>query len=1025
MYVMHESKAAIASRILKDIEIEDKEELLLNLIRTDDTRAMQTGILKHVQTEDIKDLISEIIDNLGPLLLLYILLEYINPRSAHLPKANYDIAVRYCDILHGDSKGYVTVGHTTYEYNLKDSCDDKEHPVYRHRTDKFKDIKWSHILYELPSYYISPNTFTTRHYRAGYLQELKALYVDLNVYNTEYSKEQVLHLLETKYIGRIIPIPTFIIDTGRGLRVEILLTDTPASELERWREVQHYLFTVLKPFGSHAKSTSYATLNRVPGTMNPKYGTMVKIVRENLDKYNLEDIFNMYVAKINPIYNKLYKSIYTEVESATLNDECKPATVNTIEYKLAPNPEKARRRITTLPKSEYTNALSYIKLLYGEEYSGYACIWAKDGRWNGETYVDKNTNTVKDVKFHFYKHNQLPKQGYKESNLFITMNSFKSRKRSIENLLRINALFVDLDVYNGPYSKKETISILKDRHFDKTIPTPSLIMDSGGGLYLIWLLTPMPNAVLPVEKAKEYFTELENYLIGILNELAPDPGVKDTSRLLRLPGSYNSKYKHLPQVKILAHTGYQYNLKELAHEYVPYCVQTKISDTLKTLIGYHSLEEIGKKNPHLKEHLLEQTITTIPISERDTEPKDPVEYDKWLERRLANIFGGGEPDEIEEPRQPIEEVAIEEQKPKLTEFTRNTASRSLTTMEEILELIAELKGTQNPIHKPKEDIIVSSNTDWMSEACNLDWLNKELAPKPIDNPSPKSKRETRHSITSLGIPILNLMPHEMVEKTNTNGTKYKQKIYHIKGESKIRLKNDRGTQLRCGQRVHDIELLCRLRNYQLEGIRHSIITYHLYHLCYYFGDSKEALERTKLIYNKIKANNNKEGDPYSEEEFIRDTQTVIKDYEDNSIEAKIYSNSHIVKQLKITDEECKESNKLDNLSDEEIKNLNKAELNVNSKDYVPHMLQLLTPYEKNVLRPRRAVSRNYKREREKEGYIVVSREDIKKCMSARASKVLELTKQGYGTADIARLMGISTSTIKRDKRDLKGQGLLE
>lgn len=96
---------------------------------------------------------------------------------------------------------------------------------------------------------------------------------------------------------------------------------------------------------------------------------------------------------------------------------------------------------------------------------------------------------------------------------------------------------------------------------EKTIPIPNLIIDSGRGLYLIWLIEPVPYMELPLWKA------VEEYIYSQLKEFGADRMALDPTRVLRVPGSINSKSNTM--VKILETNEYVHKLREIQTEYLP------------------------------------------------------------------------------------------------------------------------------------------------------------------------------------------------------------------------------------------------------------------------------------------------------------------------------------------------------------------------------------------------------------------------------------------------------------------------
>lgn len=102
---------------------------------------------------------------------------------------------------------------------------------------------------------------------------------------------------------------------------------------------------------------------------------------------------------------------------------------------------------------------------------------------------------------------------------------------------------------------------LEDNYFNSTIPIPNFIIDSGRGMYLIWLINKVPHKALPLWKA------VEEYLYKQLKEFGADRNALDCTRILRVPGSINSKSKTI--VNILDQYDYIYDLREIQQEFLP------------------------------------------------------------------------------------------------------------------------------------------------------------------------------------------------------------------------------------------------------------------------------------------------------------------------------------------------------------------------------------------------------------------------------------------------------------------------
>lgn len=160
-----------------------------------------------------------------------------------------------------------------------------------------------------------------------------------------------------------------------------------------------------------------------------------------------------------------------------------------------------------------------------------------------------------------YKFNQLLDIDFSTENTYLSLNTFYKTYRRIENLKELNCIHMDLDTYKTKFSKAQILMNLDDNYFGKTIPIPNLIIDSGRGLYLIWLIEPVPYMALPLWKA------VEEYIYSQLKEFGADRMALDPTRVLRVPGSINSKSNTM--VKTLETNEYIHKLREIQTEYLP------------------------------------------------------------------------------------------------------------------------------------------------------------------------------------------------------------------------------------------------------------------------------------------------------------------------------------------------------------------------------------------------------------------------------------------------------------------------
>jgi hypothetical protein len=200
--------------------------------------------------------------------------------------------------------------------------------------------------------------------------------------------------------------------------------------------------------------------------------------------------------------------------------------------------------VQALKKEEYKEHIEYLDTLHG----------------NSKGWITKAEINCGYKQWH-YKYKELLEQEFEIENVYTSLNTFYSTFRRLEYLKELNAQFIDLDTYKTKFTKEQIIMNLEENYFNKSIPMPNMIVDSGRGFYLIWLINSVPSKALPLWKA------VEEYLYSVLKPLGADRQALDPTRVLRVPGSINTKSK--TRVEIIDHYDYVYDLREIQNNFLP------------------------------------------------------------------------------------------------------------------------------------------------------------------------------------------------------------------------------------------------------------------------------------------------------------------------------------------------------------------------------------------------------------------------------------------------------------------------
>ncbi|HBF3898187.1 winged helix-turn-helix domain-containing protein [Clostridioides difficile] len=190
------------------------------------------------------------------------------------------------EIIHSKSKGYITLA----------SKNEQKFTQWHYKINELED-RYSELIDKKVNVYISHNTFYKPQRRIENIKELNAIFIDIDCYNTDYTKEAVKFFIE-KDLNGIIPNPTMLVDSGRGLYYVLKLEPVPNKALPLWYAIQRYIYNQLKEFGADAKALDPTRVLRATGTINSKTQTEVEIIDYDGYTYTLKEIQENYLPEL-------------------------------------------------------------------------------------------------------------------------------------------------------------------------------------------------------------------------------------------------------------------------------------------------------------------------------------------------------------------------------------------------------------------------------------------------------------------------------------------------------------------------------------------------------------------------------------------------------------------------------------------------------------------------------------------------------------------------------------------------------
>lgn len=170
------------------------------------------------------------------------------------------------------------------------------------------------------------------------------------------------------------------------------------------------------------------------------------------------------------------------------------------------------------------NYNTYINKILGDDFKGVVNLMAL----NHQTGYCYNR---------FVKMPELKKADFSnDCDQYIAVNTLRKHQRKLATVLELHAFYIDIDclkLYDlVPSFYWEKLQL----NWPKNVPQPTLVVNSGHGLQLLWKIKPV---IVNSPKIINYWQKIQVSLMR--NFQGCDPAVKSAVNLLRLPGTRNCK----------------------------------------------------------------------------------------------------------------------------------------------------------------------------------------------------------------------------------------------------------------------------------------------------------------------------------------------------------------------------------------------------------------------------------------------------------------------------------------------------
>lgn len=297
----------------------------------------------------------------------------------------------YLNFIHAGDDGFIGMlatykGNWSQWHYLKSELHDN--------LEKILSIPNANVYSSINSFYKPKRTIECiRHLNAVYLE------FDNHLENKILTKEDlecIMFYLKKDYFGKIMPEPSIIVNSGRGIQCIWCIEDLPKQALPLWRMVQDNIYKGFRDFcirgySADSKALDASRVFRLPQTLNTKSGTISETIGFTGERFRLDELIDGYFPNLK-IINKDYKK-----------DKPKKQKKNS----KFTEKERKVRSLYTVYKLHHTRLTDIIKLqqLRGGNCSGerevmcflyryYSCLFIQDPEKALEDTLEFNSNFV-------------------------------------------------------------------------------------------------------------------------------------------------------------------------------------------------------------------------------------------------------------------------------------------------------------------------------------------------------------------------------------------------------------------------------------------------------------------------------------------------------------------------------------------------------------------------------------------------------------------------------------------------------
>lgn len=146
---------------------------------------------------------------------------------------------------------------------------------------------------------------------------------------------------------------------------------------------------------------------------------------------------------------------------------------------------------------------------------------------------------------------EIPQSDWLGKDVYFSLNTFKSYRRLSNDCVRLNALYTDLDCYKKKIDAEVARDIIDEMIANEEILAPNIIIYSGRGLQLIWLMEFMAY-----KQYLKLWLRMQDEIYKRFRHLNSDSQAKSVTQIFRLAGSFSSRTKSVVKAEYLKDNRY-------------------------------------------------------------------------------------------------------------------------------------------------------------------------------------------------------------------------------------------------------------------------------------------------------------------------------------------------------------------------------------------------------------------------------------------------------------------------------------